>query len=395
VSSDRLTRLLLWAPNGAGLHYSGPGMSAFRLLSKLQPTDGLDVTLAHGSAAQEASQAFSAQQLVAPINGSPLSQAHFIWRGRSWLSRQRGRFDVFYGLQAFDFTVLPAETAESIGIPAIVKVVQHNSDLADKSGWRSWLGRAKTRREKVARLSGIVAISDAIREELISYRIPDRKIACIPNGVDTDRFRPPATAMERNRARSELGLPDDMIILFVGAIVPRKRPHLLVEALGKLKFAGTGAHLILAGPVKDPRYEHAIKSSAQELGVEHQVTWTGFVRDTEPLYKAADIFALLSLNEGMPNALLEAMASGLPSVITPIPGSVDLVRDGEEGIFTDGALSSLTGALSLYIRSPQLVAAHGTAARARALAHFSARSILERHIALYKRVAAGGDAAEP
>jgi glycosyltransferase involved in cell wall biosynthesis len=97
----------------------------------------------------------------------------------------------------------------------------------------------------------------------------------------------------------------------------------------------------------------------------------------------------------MPNALLEAMASGLPSVITPIPGSVDLVRDGEEGIFTDGTLSSLTGALSLYIRSPQLAAAHGTAARARALAHFSARSILERHIALYKRVAAGGDAAEP
>lgn len=389
------TRLLLWAPNGAGLHYNGPGMSAFRLLSKLQPSDGLDVTLAHGFAAQEENQVFSAQELVAPINGSSLSQVHFIWRGRSWLSCQRGRFDVFYGLQAFDFTVLPAETAQSIGIPAIVKIVQHNSDLADKGGWRSWLGRAKTRREKVARLSGIVAISDAIREELASYRIPERKIACIPNGVDTDRFRPPATAAERRLARAELGLPDDMTILFVGAIVPRKRPHLLVQALGALRSAGIEAHLILAGPVKDERYGDAIRTSARELGIDHQVTWTGFVRNTDSLYRAADVFALLSLNEGMPNALLEAMASGLPSVITPIPGSVDLVRDGEECVFTDGTLPSLAGALSQYIRSPQLAAAHGAAARARALARFSARSILERHIALYRRVAAGGDAAEP
>ena len=115
------TRLLLWAPNGAGLHYSGPGMSAFRLLSKLQPADGLDVTLAHGFAAQDSCSTFSAQEFIAPINGSVLSQAVFIWRGRRWLSRQRGRFDVFYGLQAFDFTVLPAQTAEEIDIPAIAK----------------------------------------------------------------------------------------------------------------------------------------------------------------------------------------------------------------------------------------------------------------------------------
>jgi glycosyltransferase involved in cell wall biosynthesis len=387
-------RLLLWAPNGAGLHYSGPGMSAFRLLSKLQPADGLDVTLAHGFVDQGSHSVFSAQELVAPINGSPLSQLSFIWRGRRWLSRQRGRFDVFYGLQAFDFTVLPAETAQKLGIPAIVKVVQHKSDLADKGGWRSLLGRARARREKVARLSGIVAISNAIREELISYRVPARKIAYIPNGVDTDRFEPPATSVERDQMRARLGLPAEMTVLFVGAITQRKQPHLLVEALGQLRSVGVRAHLVLAGPVKDVRYGDAIKSAAQELGIQHQVTWTGFVRDMAPWYRAADVFALPSSNEGMPNALLEAMASGLPSVITPIPGSIDLVRDGEEGLFTDGTLQSVADALSQYIRSPQLLAAHGAAARSRALSQFSARSILKRHIALYRRVFAGGDAAE-
>src|SRR4030095_698575 len=105
-------RLLLWAPNGAGLHYSGPGMSAFRLLSKLQPADGLDVTLAHGFVDQGYHSVFSAQELVAPIDGSPLSQLSFIWRGRRWLSRPRGRVDVFYGVQVFDFSVVSPEAAQ-------------------------------------------------------------------------------------------------------------------------------------------------------------------------------------------------------------------------------------------------------------------------------------------
>ena len=83
----------------------------------------------------------------------------------------------------------------------------------------------------------------------------------------------------------------------------------------------------------------------------------------------------------------------LPSIITSIPGSIDLVRDGEEGVVVDGSLPSVTDALSQYIGSSQLQAEHGAAAQVRALSHFSARSILDRHIRMYQRVMAG-DAAE-
>jgi glycosyltransferase involved in cell wall biosynthesis len=387
-------RLLLWAPNGAGQHYNGPGMSAHRLLSKLTPEDRLDVALAHGFREQTPDGIFSAHHLVSPVNGSVASQAMFIWRSRPWLERQKDAFDVFYGLQAFDFTVTPALYAQRMGKPAIVKVVQHNSDLAGKAGWRRLLARANVRRKILAKLSGVVAISDAIFEELIGYGVPERKIARIPNGVDTDRFRPCDDPSIASARRAELGCKDEPTVLFVGAVTPRKRPHLLVEALGMLKGRGCCAHLILAGPVKDPAYAEKMRRMADELGIGERITWTGFVADPASLYWASDIFSLPSSNEGMPNALMEAMASGLPSVVTPVPGSSDLVRDGTEGLFVEPMAAQMADALEQYVRSPQLRRSHGSAARDRAVEHFGARRILDRHIQLYKRVLNGKDAAE-
>jgi glycosyltransferase involved in cell wall biosynthesis len=387
-------RLLLWAPNGAGLHYNGPGMNAFRLLSNLTPADPLTVALAHGYPSQSTYDVFTKQHFVAPVNGSIASQAAFIWHGCRWLSRQRGRFDVFYGLQAFDFTVRPAIAAQKVGIPAIVKVVQHRADLADRSGWRRLLSRARNRREQIADLSGVVAISDAIFEELVEYGVPERKIARIPNGVDTDRFQPGKGCAESKTTWKDLGWKDEPTILFVGVISPRKRPHLLVQALGLLKSWGISAQLVLAGPVKDPRYSLRVRQLIEELGLSDKVVWTGFVPDIAGAYRAADIFSLPSSNEGMPNALLEAMASGLPSVVTGIPGSSDLVRHGQEAIVVEATASSVADALKQYLLSPKLETEHGAAARKRAVEMFGAKRILQRHIDLYQRVIQGKDAAD-
>jgi glycosyltransferase involved in cell wall biosynthesis len=369
-------------------------MSAFRLLSKLTPADPLNVTLAHGCRDQQSYPLFAAQKFISPVNGSIPSQAAFIWQGCRWLSQHRKSFDVFYGLQAFDFTVSPAKRAHDLGMPAIVKVVQHNSDLADRPGWRALLNRAKIRRDRISQLSAVVAISDAIAEELAGYGVPEQKIARIPNGVDTDHFHPVSNSAARSTLRRELGWADENTILFVGAITPRKRPHLLIEAAGKLKSRGSFANLVFAGPIKDSAYGDAMRAMADELGVQKQVRWIGFVDDTMPLYQAADVFVLTSSNEGMPNALLEAMACGLPSVVTPIPGTADLVRDGEEALFVTPTASSVADALAQYIQSTSLREAHGSAARNRAVSKFSARRVLDRHIGLYERVLAGKDAAE-
>ena len=130
-----------------------------------------------------------------------------------------------------------------------------------------------------------------------------------------------------------------------------------------------------------PRHE-----GTDDLGVGEQITWTGFIADTAELYRAADVFSLLSANEGMPNALLEAMACGLPSIVTRIPGTSDLVREGEEALIVEPTAENVADALSRYTsRSQSLRREHGSAARKRAVDVFSARRVLERHIQLYRR----------
>src|SRR4029434_5553189 len=116
------------------------------------------------------------------------------------------------------------------------------------------------------RLSGIVAISSAIHSELIECGVPERKIARIPNGVDTDLFCPVIDSGSKNDIRCQLGLAGDPIIVFSGAVTPRKRPHLLLEALGILKSQGLEPRLVLAGPAKDKDYDAKMRALAAELG---------------------------------------------------------------------------------------------------------------------------------
>lgn len=386
--------VLLWSLAGAGLQYGGPGMTAYRMY-RLASEDRLRITLAHGVANQQDNAPFVATHRVSPFKaGSAISQIRFLLSAKRWLTEHASEFDVFHGLQGFDVTVRPALVSERCGVPAVVKLAQHNHDLADKPGLRSLLGLAARRREAIARLSGIIAISQAIHDELLEIGIPESKIARISNGVDTDHFVPPGTESERAQVRSELGWPDRKTIVFSGAVIRRKRPHLLVHALAHAVKSEIDAQLALVGPEMDAEYASEIRGLAGELKVDDRLIWTGFVGTVAPYLQAADVFALLSAKEGMPNALLEAMASGLPSVVTAISGTTDLIEDGLHGRLVEPTTEMVSPAILGYLADDSLKSAAGSAARRRVEAQFSARAVLAAHERLFKRLMHGQPAAE-
>lgn len=386
-------RVLLWSPKGAGLHYGGPGTSAFRLYSKSAPSR-FDVTLVHGYPPQERYSLFSAQHLIYPMRPArPMDQWRFLRAASRWLRINAARFDVFHGLAGYQITVAPAFASLRLGLPSVVKLASHRADLADKPGWRGWLGAYRRRRRRIVQISGIIAISEAIAQELLEYGVPESKIARIPNGVDTDQFRPASDAEKRD-LRRQLGWRDMPTLLFVGGITKRKNPMVLVEACGLLRRRGVECQLAVVGPDHDPPYTAAIKARAAELGVADLVIWHGFTRDVAPLYRASDVYALPSSNEGMPNALLEAMASGLPSVATPISGITDLIRDGVTGRIAEANAEQIAEASAAYLRDETFARGHGEAARERIMARFSAYAVLDAHERLFRRVMTGGPAAE-
>ena len=352
------------------------------------------MTLVHGAPHQIRYPLFESQHFISLGEGGPLTMMRFLHGARQWLRTNASRFDVFHGLGAFHNTVAPAFLGHQLGLPAVIFVANHGVELTDKSGLKRVLGWPRRRRAMIKQLSSVVAMSEAIYDELIEHGLPARKIARIPMGVDVNRFRPHRNVSEQRALRATFGWRDIPTLVFVGGINQRKQPHLLVEALGLLKNRGVELQLVLVGPEQEPDYAARIRQRANELGVADRVVWFGFTADIAPPFRAADIFALPSANEGMPAALVEAMASGLPSIVTAISGMTDLIVDGQHGRIVEPRADRIADALEAYSRDPALRQSHGASARRKVEQRYSTGVVIDAYERLFRRIIAGGDAAE-
>jgi glycosyltransferase involved in cell wall biosynthesis len=392
-ASDSRIKLLLWSSRGSGEHYHGPASFTYRLYSSA-PAGRVDVTLAHGLSSQEQYPLFSSQHLISTLGELPWQRPVFIRKGCRWLDRHYQAFDVMHSISGYHHSVVPAVHAERLGLPAVLFVTNHNLEFVDKKGWKSLLGLPRKRRELVKELSALIAMSQDIYDELRSFGVPEEKIARIPMGVNTETFRPVETPSDKAELRKQLGWLDLPTLIFVGAVVKRKRPDLLVEAVGLLKKRQIDCQLAVVGPPNEENYLRRMKARAEELGVADRIVWFGFTREIAPLFKAADFFGLPSSNEGMAAALIEAMSCGLAPIVTPISGSVDVVRDGRNGRIVQPDAAEIADVLADYLREPGTATAHGQASRQIVLETYSNDAVFSSYERLFRRVMKGQPAAE-
>lgn len=290
------------------------------------------------------------------------------------------------------FTVSAALACRVRRVPFIVKVTRLGED--DPATVRSrrvgplpigWLYGYPFRHA-----GAMIAISEEIAATgAASPRIvPVRKI---PNGVDTDFFRPPSPT-EREEAARALGLGGNGFRLVQsGYVVPHKGTGTLVEAWGEChEGLGPGATLLLAGPYQglgaesDERFTASILESSERLG---NVRLLGLVdRETvRACFWASDCSALVSHYEGLPNSLLEAMACGLPVVVTRIPGIVDVVAEFSGACIVPVADVSLTAAAIAHIAALSTVDRLSVGGQARAIAEreYSFEAVRDKYLQLY------------
>jgi sugar transferase (PEP-CTERM/EpsH1 system associated) len=195
----------------------------------------------------------------------------------------------------------------------------------------------------------------------------------ICNGVDIEVHRP---GPEGADVRREMGIaPDAFVVGMVGRPDPIKDPETLFRAYAILRSRVPGARLVPVG--------FAPKEPVEGV---HPTGWCG---DVPRVLRAFDVFVLTSLNEGISNTILEAMATGLPVVATRAGGNPELIVDGETGrLFPTGAHEELAAILARYAEDPVLLRAHGAAARRRAVSEFGVPAMLEQYRSVYRRVAA-------
>ncbi len=248
--------------------------------------------------------------------------------------------------------------------------------------------RRKVYREAIHRCRARWAVSPsatrAIHHEL---NLPEQTVETITNGVDTRRFVP---AGDRRTVRRQLGLPEDgRVVLSVGNLKPIKGHDHLLEAVSRMGPIAGGATLVLVG---EDYLDGCLQRTSDEMPGGWDIRFVGRQNDVLPWYQAADLFVLPSIWEGMSNALLEAMACGLPVVATGVGGNLDVIRDGETGVLVDvGDVSALSGAIHRMIENVPLRSELGQAGRDHVIRKFSLDRMILAYGEAYRRLAASAD----
>jgi glycosyltransferase involved in cell wall biosynthesis len=202
----------------------------------------------------------------------------------------------------------------------------------------------------------VIAVSAGLRE-LALRTWPGGDIRVIGNGVDLDRFRPAAPG-GRSRPAERLKA------VVVAQLIERKGLQFLLDALAMMDapaLAGFDVHICGTGP-----YEQVLRARAASLARPEAVRFEGLLEHEAlpDLLRSADVFVLPTLQEGLPLALLEAMACGLPPIATGVGGIPDVVRDGENGrLIAPGSAIEIKRALEECLGSAERRRSLGSAAR--------------------------------
>ncbi len=265
--------------------------------------------------------------------------------------------------------------APRAGVPCLVSSV-HNLYTQDRKFHRRLFNRLLAKYT-----DRIIAVSDPVRNDILKYdRVPEDKVTVITNGVDVERF----DGATGGGVRNGLGIPTDApVIGTVGRLAEAKDQRTLIEAVSGIKD-GMLPWLVIVG---DGPLMRELKAQAKELGIAERTVFTGTRRDIPELLAAMDVFVLPSLREGMPNALIEALAAGRPVVATSIPPFSAIIDNP-----TLGTLVPVSNAEMMAKAIERLLTDHDrrramcVAARERAINRHSIQATVDKYMDIFKEI---------
>lgn len=247
--------------------------------------------------------------------------------------------------------------------PAPLPLSHHLSyRLNDRFIWRGFVKRS----------DHVIALHNGNKERLLRLGIPEERISVVPNGVDTEVFRP---------INDEKG----SYCLYVGSLVERKGVSILLKSLAEI--GSLKCHIVGTGPES-----YRLRKEAQDLAIEQRVAFLGNIpiHDLVREYQRAQFLVLPSYSEGMPLSVLEAMSSGTPVLTTDTPGLRELVLENETGILLKpGKPTDLARGLLRMAENPRRTRAMGLRARRLVEGTFAWKRIAREIAKVYRKVLGG------
>jgi glycosyltransferase involved in cell wall biosynthesis len=263
------------------------------------------------------------------------------------------------------------------GIPVVAKVL--------RGGMLGDIDKLKKRRfgpHRLAllrqRVNAFITISKEIDTELAEIGIEKERRPFIPNGVDTDKFAP-IKEHEKQTLRQQLHLPEGFMAVFTGRLSPEKRVDQLIAIWPQVRSLNSQAHLIILGTGEQ---ETALQQAAGD-----GIHFRGQVNNVSDYLKTADLFLLPSSTEGLSNALLEGMASGLACIATKVGGAPDVIRHEHNGwLVPPDQPEQLQEAILSLCHNAEQRTRFGTAARHEILQNYALTATADKLCRLYERL---------
>lgn len=217
-----------------------------------------------------------------------------------------------------------------------------------------------------------ISNSKAGMKELISYGLPKEKVLHIPNGKDWSELE---SKLNKEQAKERIGLSsNDFVIGCVARLYKFKGQEYAISAMPYILKENKNAKLVLVG---NGDMLNELQQLAKELDVENAVVFLGERKDVPDILKGFDLFVFPSLREGLPGALMEAMAAGLPVIATDIDGNKELVENQKNGILIKPKdRKEISEKVNMLINNPDLAQKLGIAAKEKMLKEYSVENMV-------------------
>ncbi len=299
----------------------------------------------------------------------------------SYLIRHRNAYDVIHCHSAMFEASVAVSAGRLLHKPTLVRSMASGrwGDLTAMRRDRS-LGGTGWMLRKIREADAVVALNRQAKDEMLENGVAGDKIFHIPNGIE----------LEPNGHGRDAALSDPISIIFVGRLHSQKRVDVLLQAFKlvlqrrpdlawRLKLAGTGP------------LERELNALADELAISRHVEFLGHVANVDALLDQSDLFVLPSASEGISNALLEAMARGLPCIVTDIPGNNEVIQNRQNGILvTSGDPEALAEAMLDLAADDELRARLGRQARRTIETKYLLSGVAAKYIELYESLLLNG-----
>lgn len=342
-------------------------------------------------------------QRMARHKFASLFQAVYLWLSAFFLLlRKRNEYDIVYGFQSGGQLPLYATlTARVLGKKAILRISLLGTDdpmtlQEDRHHLRRWL-----RTKAFSAANGYVSISPPITEACRQAGVPRHRVWEIPNPVDVRLFAP-CGEEERRVLRKELGIGDETFTLvFVGGIIWRKGVDLLIDAFAQLCRTCDGTQLLMIGPrlaggEREKCFLDRLDRRISLLGLSKKLRFVGSASNVHLYMKACDVFVFPSRAEGFANVLVEAMASGLPTVTCHIAGLAQYIITNEvDGLIVDYTPEAIAEAVERLRYAPDFRKGIAANAVRTARSRFATEIVDSHYDRVYMAVLKSGESPKP